>query len=93
LNVHLQDTRDFGTVHGSGSQKSVNILMADGSVKTIYDVNGDGYINPGFTGPFTPATASSDGFTNDECEVDPADMWNGPYLNFDEFIKDKFDTA
>jgi len=62
-------------------------------VKTIYDLNGDGYINPGFNGPFTPATATSDGFTSDECEVDPAEMWNGPYLNFDDFIKGKFDTA
>jgi prepilin-type N-terminal cleavage/methylation domain-containing protein/prepilin-type processing-associated H-X9-DG protein len=91
--VHLQDTRDFGTVHGSGTQKSVNILFADGSVKQIYDVNGDGYINPGFTGPFTPANATNDGFTSDECEVDPAEMWNGSYLNFEEFIKGKFDTA
>jgi prepilin-type N-terminal cleavage/methylation domain-containing protein/prepilin-type processing-associated H-X9-DG protein len=91
--VHLQDTRDFGTVHGSGTQKAVNILFADGSVKTIYDVNGDGYINPGFMGPFSPGTAVTDGFTGDECEVDPAEMWNGPYLNFDDFIKGKFDTA
>ena len=72
-NVHLQDTRDFGTVHGSGTQKSVNILFADGSVKTIYDVNGDGYINPGFFGPFDETTASTDGFTENECEVDPAE--------------------
>ena len=88
----MQDIRDFGTVHGSGTQKSVNILFADGSVKQIYDANGDGYINPGFTGPFTPATASSDGYTGDECEVDPAEMWNGPYINSED-LKANFDTA
>jgi prepilin-type N-terminal cleavage/methylation domain-containing protein/prepilin-type processing-associated H-X9-DG protein len=91
--VHLQDIRDFGTVHGSGTAKSVNILFADGSVKTIYDINGDGYINPGFTGPFLPANATTDGYTSDECEVDPAEMWNGSYLNFDELVKGNFDTA
>lgn len=91
--VHLQDTRDFGTVHGSGTQKSVNILFADGSVKTIYDLNGDGYINPGFRGPFNEGTATTDGFTSDECEVDPSEMWNGSYLNFEEYVKGNFDTA
>lgn len=91
--VILQDIRDFGAIHGSGTQKSMNVLMADGSVKQMYDNNGDGYINPGFTGPFTKANATSDGYTSDECEVDPAEMWNGGYLNFDEWIKGKFDTA
>jgi prepilin-type N-terminal cleavage/methylation domain-containing protein/prepilin-type processing-associated H-X9-DG protein len=91
--MHLQDIRDFGTVHGSGTAKSVNILFADGSVKTIYDLNGDGYINPGFNGGFTPANATTDGYTSDECEVDPAEMWNGSFLNFDELVKGIFDTA
>lgn len=91
--MHLQDIRDFGTVHGSGTAKSVNILFADGSVKTIYDVNGDGYINPGFNGGFTPANATTDGYQGNECEVDPAEMWNGSFLNFDELVKGNFDTA
>jgi prepilin-type processing-associated H-X9-DG protein len=91
--VILQDTRDYGTVHGSGTQKSVNMLFADGSVKVIYDVNGDGYINPGLNGPFDATTATTDGFTDNECEVDPSEMWSGPYLNFDDFLKGIFDTA
>ena len=33
----LQDTRDWLTVHGAGTKKSCNILMADGSVKVVID--------------------------------------------------------
>ena len=90
-NVILQDIRDFGTVHGSGSNKSCNILFADGSVKTIYDVNGDTFINPGF--PMTGGTAESDGYTNSRCEIGPADMYNGPALNLDEIKKNQFETS
>ncbi len=93
LGLHLQDTRDFGTVHGSGTQRSMNILFADGSVKTIYDVNGDGYINPGYDAAFDADDAATDGFTGNECEVDPASMWNGPYLNFEEILKGDFESS
>ena len=71
----------------------MNILFADGSVKTIYDANGDGYINPGFNGTFDTSNATLDGFTGNECEVDPATMWNDPYLNIDEFVKGKFEAS
>lgn len=40
----LQDTRDWFAVH----RGTMNLLMADGSVKTITDLNGDGFLNPGF---------------------------------------------
>lgn len=43
----LQDTRQFGAVHGG----ICNVLMADGSVHAFRDTNGDGYINPGFPIP------------------------------------------
>lgn len=43
-NTYLQDTRDWFATHAGKS----NILMADGSVKVFYDVNGDGFLNPGF---------------------------------------------
>lgn len=86
----LQDTRDFYPVHGSGTQKSVNILFADGSVKTIYDLNGDSYINPGF--PMAGGTPERDGYTNSRCEVGPAEMYNGPFLNLSEILKENFET-
>jgi prepilin-type processing-associated H-X9-DG protein len=28
-----------------------NLLMADGSVKTLFDTNGDKFFNPGFDAP------------------------------------------
>jgi prepilin-type N-terminal cleavage/methylation domain-containing protein/prepilin-type processing-associated H-X9-DG protein len=43
-NGTLQDYRQFGTVH----RKSCNILFADGSVRTYFDQDGDGYLNNGF---------------------------------------------
>lgn len=42
--TYLQDTRDWFATHAG----KCNILMADGSVKTFYDLNGDGFLNPGF---------------------------------------------
>ena len=46
--VYLQDTRSWYAVHSGGT---LNMLMADGSIKQFTDVNGDGYINPGFGVP------------------------------------------
>ncbi len=39
-----QDLRQFGVNHGD----VCNVLMADGSVRPLYDTDGDGYLNPGF---------------------------------------------
>ena len=41
---YMQDTRDWFAIHDG----KVNLLMADGSVKTFEDANDDGYLNPGF---------------------------------------------
>ena len=46
-NLILQDTRDWGAVHRGG----LNLLMADGSVKSVQDTNGDNFLNPGFPVP------------------------------------------
>jgi prepilin-type processing-associated H-X9-DG protein len=79
--VYMQDTRDFFTVHGSGRGAGANILMADGSVKTFYDVNGDGFLNPGF--PVTlsdPDLASTVGYTDNTIELPSGEMFNGVFL-------------
>jgi len=39
-----QDLRQFGANHGD----ICNVLMADGSVRSLTDSDGDGYLNPGF---------------------------------------------
>jgi prepilin-type N-terminal cleavage/methylation domain-containing protein/prepilin-type processing-associated H-X9-DG protein len=86
----LQDTRDWYPVHGSGSSKSVNILMADGSVRTVFDLNGDNYINPGF--PMAGGSPENDGYTNSRCEIGPAEVFCGPVLNLTEILKTNYDT-
>ena len=75
---HLQDTRDMGPVHGTG-RGGCNTLMADGSIVTFSDKNGDGYINPGFviTSTLDPEGV---GYTSNAVEVAPTQMFSGVFL-------------
>lgn len=76
--IIMQDTRDWYAWHS----KTVNIVFSDGSVRAIEDVNGDGFINPGFgvaTGA-GGATAFATGYTSPETEVNPWDMFPGVLL-------------
>ncbi len=87
IGLVLQDTRDFFAVHNNGC----NVLMADGSVKVLTDQNGDGYINPGF--PTTDAfTEERDGYTDNVCEVNHADVFFGIELNRSLIIKEDFES-
>jgi hypothetical protein len=91
----LQDTRDWNTVHGSGRSKSINLLFCDGAVKTIYDVNSDGYINPGFPIDTTidiGELESKVGYTNNRCEAGPAELYSGPHIDLGMFKKAKFEA-
>jgi len=76
-NLWLQDSRDWFAWHGRGRNKICNILMADGSVKAIVDLNGDGFLNPGFTGS---ATGGS-GHTDATVELRPSEVFSGPWLD------------
>jgi prepilin-type N-terminal cleavage/methylation domain-containing protein/prepilin-type processing-associated H-X9-DG protein len=76
----LQDTRDWFCHHGGGNQKSCNILMADGSVKTFYDKNGDKFLNPGF--PIATGDADeNDGYLDSTVELSPLEIFSGPVLD------------
>ena len=68
----LQDYRGFGPVHGG----VCNILMADGSVQSFADANGDHYLNPGF-----PATAGGGIFSDATVELTPGDLYSRWSLN------------
>jgi len=48
---YMQDTRDWFALHGGSNRASCNILMADASVQEFVDLNGDGFLNPGFPVP------------------------------------------
>ena len=60
--TYLQDTRDWFAIH----QGSVNILMGDGSVKSFFDTNSDGYLNPGFPVGLDEAGVSTGALTDIE---------------------------
>jgi prepilin-type processing-associated H-X9-DG protein len=72
----LQDTRDWYAWHSG----SCNLLMADGSVKNVKDLNDDGFLNPGF--PIDPANATieNDGYTDNKVELEPFNVYSGPSI-------------
>ena len=87
---YLQDTRDWFAVHSGLS----NILMADGSVVTFNDKDGDGYLNPGFP---VPADLTADqyvtvGYTSSELEISPTDMFNGIFIS-STYFKGAFESS
>lgn len=79
---YLQDWRDFGPVHGSGTGGTANVLFADGSVKGFTDRNGDGFLNPGFQVPttFSQANKQDIGYFSSDVELDPIDMFHGVFI-------------
>ena len=81
----LQDTRDWSAVHGN----KANILMADGSVKEITDLNGDKFFNPGF--PVSSGNAQTDGYTSGVCEINAFELFTGTPLNGSQLVKGKFE--
>ncbi len=74
-NAWFQDTRDWYAVH----RNTANMLMADGSVKTIEDKNGDKFFNPGFdpTGLDTYTDGYAPGIQN---ELSSFDVYSGVWL-------------
>ncbi|MEL6106239.1 MAG: DUF1559 domain-containing protein [Planctomycetota bacterium] len=86
--VYLQDTRDWYAIH----QGACNILMADGSVKIFYDINADGFLNPGFdvTG-LTPATVDGVGYADDILEMSKDQFFAGIFIN-DLYFKGVFEA-
>jgi prepilin-type N-terminal cleavage/methylation domain-containing protein/prepilin-type processing-associated H-X9-DG protein len=86
----LQDTRDWFAVHG----KSANVLMSDGSVRTLGDTNGDGYFNPGFYKPegFTrQELLQNNGYTDGTVEINSLEVFTGTVLNLDFITKGGFE--
>jgi prepilin-type processing-associated H-X9-DG protein len=80
--LYLQDTRDWFALHGGMRNSTCNILMADGSVKSFTDSNGDRFLNPGFNVPstLTPADYLEIGYQDSTQELSPGEMFNGLFL-------------
>lgn len=87
----LQDTRDWAAVHAG----QLNLLMADGSVKSITDLNGDGFLNPGFpvvgSSKDRAALAATVGYTDATVEMSAFQVFNGIMLNGESASKGAFE--
>lgn len=88
-NGYLQDTRDWYAWHGLGKKKTCNILMADGSVKSFTDLDGDQFLNPGF--PAVGGSAETDGYTSGTVELPPSQIFSGPFLPANTITKGNFE--
>jgi len=84
-NMWLQDTRDWYAVH----QGIANVLMADGSVKKVVDKNGDGFLNPGHQA--IGGLVENDGYTDGTVELDPGEVFSGPFLDESSIRKVNFE--
>ncbi|MFM7073192.1 MAG: DUF1559 domain-containing protein [Planctomycetota bacterium] len=75
---HLQDFRDMAPVHGG----QCNVLFADGSVKSFKDLNGDGYLNPGFniSSAATSAQLDAIGYRDATNELLPELIFSGIFV-------------
>ncbi|MCO8121819.1 DUF1559 domain-containing protein [Stieleria sp. TO1_6] len=86
--VYMQDTRDWFALH----QGSANILMGDGSVKVFYDLNADGFLNPGFdVNGLTDAEVSAVGYSDATVEMSKDQFFAGLFLN-DSYFKGVFEA-
>jgi len=81
----LQDTRDWYAIHSG----SVNLLMADGSVKTFKDLDNDHFFNPGFG--MNGGTEEADGYTSNQIELPHFECFNGATLFTSLVKKTKFE--
>lgn len=74
----IQDTRDWFAIH----RGVCNILMADGSVQSFADQNGDMFLNPGFpvAAGLTDADYAAIGYRDSTVELHPARIFSGIFL-------------
>ena len=82
-----QDTRDMYAYHS----KALNVVFADGSVRSFADDNGDGFINPGFGIDPNSATVALTGYTSPEVEVSSFEWYTGIFLQA-EYLQKKFEN-
>jgi len=74
----LQDTRDWWAIHAG----ECNILMADGSVRTFTDLNGDKYLNPGFDIATSPdGLYNQSGYAPGKPELPPTEIFSGLFID------------
>jgi prepilin-type processing-associated H-X9-DG protein len=77
--LYLHATTQWFAMHG---KNSLNLAMADGSVQSFTDTNGDGYLNPGFGVPtnLTDPEYESLGYRSSEIELPDALCFSGVFI-------------
>ena len=81
----LQDTRDWYAIHSGG----LNLLMADGSVKSFKDLDSDNFFNPGFG--VIGGTEENDGYTSNSIELPYFECYNSATLFTEQTKKTAFE--
>ena len=76
--LHLQDYRDMAPAHAG----QCNVLFADGSIRAFKDLNGDGYLNPGFNIDSTASQTTLDavGYRDSKVELPPEQVFSGVFI-------------
>jgi hypothetical protein len=70
----MQDTRQWQPHHRGAGRSVLPVLFMDGSVRNFTDLNGDGFLNPGFP----VGEKGSDWFADATVELPPAEIFLGP---------------
>lgn len=80
--MYLQSTLTWRATHAGGKKPTMNILFADGSVREFIDINGDGYLNPGFNIPsnLTEDQYTGLGYRSNVRELHPSQCFMGVFL-------------
>lgn len=80
--MYLQSTLAWAGTHAGSGGFAINLLFADGSVRSFSDRNGDLYLNPGFPipGTLTEDQLDATGYRNNEVELHPSEVFSGVFL-------------
>ena len=81
--MYLQSTLTWMATHQGSGGGSLNMLFADGSVRSFTDLNGDLFLNPGFPIPDNLTSSQYDqiGYRDHIKELPPGSMFNGVFLS------------
>ena len=82
-NMYMQSTLAWYAMHSGSGGPALNILFADGSVRTFTDLNEDLYLNPGFPVPstLTEAQYEKTGYRDDTLELHPSKFFSGVFIS------------
>ena len=80
--MYMQSTLAWIGTHSGSGGFAVNLLFADGSVRTFSDINGDLFLNPGYPIPegLTQAQYDQIGYRDNIVELPRSQFFNGVFI-------------